>query len=70
MSDSLLLAKYVDGVVFVVRYDSTPIKLVQATLRRLSKSQAPILGLVLNRVDPHRATKADDSYYYGKGYYG
>jgi len=70
VSDSLLLAKQVDGVVFVVRYDSTPVKLVQATLKRLAKSQAPILGLVLNRVDPVRAVRSEDTYYHGKGYYG
>lgn len=70
VSDSLLLAKHVDGIVFVVRYDSSPTKLVQTTLKRLAKSQAPILGLVLNRVDPVRAVRSEDTYYHGKGYYG
>ncbi len=70
VSDSLLLAKQVDGIVFVVRYDSTPMKLVQASLRRLARPQVPILGLVLNRIDPVRAVRAEDSSYHGKGYYG
>ena len=70
VSDSLLLAKLVDGIVFVVRYDSTSLKLVQTSLKRLSKSKTPVLGLVLNRVNPRAAHRADDSYYHGKTYYG
>lgn len=69
VSDSLLLAKFVDGLVVVVRYDSTSIKLVQASVKRLEKSGTPILGTVLNRVDHRRAMQSGDSYYYGDGYY-
>lgn len=70
VSDSFLLANLVDGIVFVVRYDATATKIVQTSLKRLEKTQAPVLGLVLNRVDPKKAIKAEDSYYHGKGYYG
>lgn len=68
VSDTLLLAKHVDGVIFVVRYDSTSIKVVQTALRRLRQSKAPILGAVLNRVDHKKALKNGDSYYYGYYY--
>lgn len=69
VSDTLLLAGHVDGVIFVVRYDSTNIKVVQTVLKKIDKSQAPVLGMVLNRVDHKRAMQSGDSYYYGDGYY-
>jgi polysaccharide biosynthesis transport protein len=69
VSDTLLLASHVDGVVFVVRYDSTNIKVVQTVLKKIAKSQTPVLGMVLNRVDHKRAMQSGDSYYYGDGYY-
>ena len=69
VSDTLLLAKYVDGMVYVARFDSTGVKTVQTAVKRLDKSGTPILGTVLNRVNHRRALSAGDSYYYGEGYY-
>ena len=69
VSDTLLLANHVDGVIFVVRYDSTNAKVVQSALKKIAKSHAQVLGMVLNRVDHKRAKKSGDSYYYGDGYY-
>jgi capsular exopolysaccharide synthesis family protein len=70
VSDSFILAKYVDGVLLVVKYDSTAAKIVSSLHRRFGQINAPLLGQVLNRVDHRRAMKGQDIYYYGGGYYG
>nr|WP_255558274.1 polysaccharide biosynthesis tyrosine autokinase [Zhongshania aquimaris] len=70
VSDSFILAKYADGVLLVVKYDSTAAKIVSSLHRRFSQINAPLLGQVLNRVDHRRAMKGQDIYYYGRGYYG
>jgi polysaccharide biosynthesis transport protein len=50
VSDSLLLAKLVDGIVVVVDAASTPRQQVRAACARLGYTRAKILGVVLNRM--------------------
>jgi capsular exopolysaccharide synthesis family protein len=64
VTDAVVLAKSVDGVVLVVRAGETPRQVVQNGLGQLQAVNADILGAVLNAVDTDR-----DSYYYHQYYY-
>ncbi|SEH08563.1 GumC family protein [Candidatus Venteria ishoeyi] len=66
VSDALVLSKYSNALVYVVKADETPYPLVQSGLKRLQQIEAPILGVVLNQFDAEKASKN----YYGKyGHY-
>ncbi|MDX8406507.1 MAG: polysaccharide biosynthesis tyrosine autokinase, partial [Mariprofundus sp.] len=66
VSDSLVLSKYAKAVVYVVEADKTHEQIVQNGLKRLLQHNAPIAGIVLNKVDVDKAQKY--GYEYG-GYY-
>jgi len=51
VSDALYLSTVTDGVVYVIKADSTKDKFVKAGLGRLEDSNARVLGVVLNQVD-------------------
>lgn len=65
-SDSLVLARRSDAVLFVVQADAVPRERVQAVLERLQRVQAPLIGAVLNQVDvttgSHRASTGGQGY--------
>lgn len=61
VSDALMLSKISDGLIFVVRSDSTSRDVVQMSMRRLRQAQVPLMGTVLNRV------AVSKSGYYGYG---
>lgn len=65
VSDSLILSKACDAVVFVVRSDGTPLPLVQMAIKRLRQVGAPLIGAVLNQFDSQRGAKYGH-YHYGK----
>ncbi|MBI2995135.1 MAG: polysaccharide biosynthesis tyrosine autokinase [Candidatus Melainabacteria bacterium] len=65
-SDALLLARYVDVVGLVSRYNKTSRKELMAAIDLLKKSNVTAIGVVLNSV-PSGAT---GTYGYGYGYYG
>jgi capsular exopolysaccharide synthesis family protein len=60
VSDAVVLAQQVDGVVLVVKGDETPRELVRRVRDRLVRSGAQVLGVVVNNVG--RAW--GDGYYY------
>lgn len=60
VSDALLLARHVDGVVYVVKAADTPVAMIRRGLSRLRSAGVPILGVVLNAHDFDRAGR-----YYG-----
>lgn len=66
VSDALILSKISDGLMFVVRADSTSRDLAKMTVRRLRQAQVPLMGTVLNRAP---VSKGGDYYGYG-GTYG
>lgn len=66
VSDAVYLSTLVDGVVYVVKADSTKDTLVKKGLDRLRINKANILGVVLNQVDVERERKYTSSY---SGYY-
>ena len=59
VSDALMCASVSTGVIYVVRAGKTKRSMVKRSLRLLSGRGAPLLGLVVNRLDFRRA----ESYY-------
>jgi succinoglycan biosynthesis transport protein ExoP len=72
VSDALVISTLVDGVVFVVKADATPIPVVNDAVKRLRQSNAHILGGVLNQynVKKHKQYGGYGGYSYAQGYYG
>ena len=66
VTDSVVLATMVDGVVFVIKYGSTPRPPMQLAIQQLSDVKARLLGAILNDVD----FKKQGYYQYYKYYYG
>lgn len=65
VTDSQILATRVDGVVFVVKANHTKKDLIIQAKKQLDKVKAPIIGTVLNAVNP-KDNKNDYYYYYGE----
>ncbi len=67
VSDALLLASLVDGIVVVANGVATPRQQVKAACARLEYARGKILGVVLNRI---HLQSPDYYYYYHREYYG
>ena len=61
---SMLLAKLADMVLMVVRYNQVDRKLARRSLVALRRTDARVVGVVLNGIDPK-----SDSYHYYYSYY-
>jgi succinoglycan biosynthesis transport protein ExoP len=74
VSDALLMSKVVDAVVYVIRSDITTHQTVRTGVNRLLAVKAPIIGVILNKVNMKKAAQyygAYSSYYaYGGYVYG
>jgi len=64
VTDSTVLAKFVDGVMLVVHAGVTPKQIVKTGLEQIQGVEANVLGAVLNDVDTGK-----ESYYYYQYYY-
>jgi capsular exopolysaccharide synthesis family protein len=64
VTDPLLLAKLADMVVMVVRYNQVDRKLARRSYTALRRTDARVVGVVLNGIDPK-----SDSYHYYYSYY-
>lgn len=68
-SDTFMLANQMDAVVLVIDAARTGMRAVQGAVKQLRAAQAPLLGHVLNNVDPrHRQRYGHEAYGYGYGY--
>lgn len=65
VTDAVILSRYVDGVILVVRGGTTPRKVAADAKNRLLAVGARLLGVVLNNVD----VTGGDYYYYNRYYY-
>ncbi len=65
VTDSVILSRYVDGVVMVVKGASTPKKVALDARDRLKAVGARVLGVILNDVD----VTGGDYYYYNRYYH-
>ena len=66
VADALNIARYCDGSVLVVRSGDTSRKIVDNSVQMLKRTESPLLGLVLNRVD----VESRSSPYYRRYYRG
>ncbi|WP_174802469.1 GumC family protein [Martelella limonii] len=64
--DARVLSQFVDGILFVVKWDSTHQQQVEEALRLFDKDK--IEGLVLNQIDPNGFKRYGYSYGAGYGY--
>lgn len=62
VSDSLHLLPKVDGVLYVVRYNTVNLRHATSCLARLREAQAPLLGVILNAMSLRMASAYTDSY--------
>ena len=68
VSDALVLSKYSDAVVYIIKSHSTSIELIKRGLQRLQQSKAKIAGVLVTQVDIAKITSYGGDYYY-QGYY-
>lgn len=69
VSDALVLSRLVDGVLYVIRCDSTPKQAVIAGVKRLRRVDANLVGVLLNRVGERQHGYGYGRYsYYAEGY--
>jgi polysaccharide biosynthesis transport protein len=66
VSDTLPVAKLMDTVVLVTRFDNTPMRAAQRALALLHRIRARVAGVVINDVP---LTGMEYGSYYGAGYY-
>ena len=62
VSDALHLLPKVDGVIYVVRYNTVNLRNATSCLARLREAQAPMLGVVLNAMSLRMASAYTDTY--------
>ena len=74
--DAAEIARYTDGVIFVVKYQNTHRRELKEAQKTIEKSEVPILGCVLNQVEfkgissKYYYNRSSYSHYYKNGYYG
>lgn len=69
VSDALVLSQKVDGVLFVIKHESTPSQLVESATLRLKRASTKLIGVALNRLKTNKA-KYGRYYKYEGNYYG
>ena len=67
--DSAVIAEECDGAIMVIESGVISYRFAQEVKAQLEKSNCPILGVVLNKVDMQKQAYGKYGKYYGK-YYG
>jgi capsular exopolysaccharide synthesis family protein len=62
VSDALHLLPKIDGLIYVVRYNTVNLRHAVACLARLKEAEAPLLGVVLNSMSLRMASAYTDTY--------
>jgi capsular exopolysaccharide synthesis family protein len=68
-ADSLQLSQLCDGVIFVVKSESTSRRIIRNSFKLLRNVGAPLIGTIVNQIEGNRAG-LDYHGYYTYGYYG
>jgi len=68
VSDAIVVGKYVDTAIYVVKSDSTPIPVIRRGIDRLQEVGINVAGVVISQVDMTRIASYGGDYYY-QGYY-
>ena len=63
VSDAIALLPYVDGVIYVVKFNSVSRKAIQKNVRRLMVSNVPVVGAIMNMVSQGSAAGYSLNYY-------
>lgn len=69
-SDTLVLARLADAVLFLARADETKMATVRRAIHQLRATNAPLVGCIFNKVDVRRNAEAHSDYRYAYRYYG
>jgi succinoglycan biosynthesis transport protein ExoP len=71
-ADARVISKLMDGVLLVMKQNSTPREAGRLTCQLFSQIQAPLLGIILNQVNGHLSGKYELYYHpkYYRDYYG
>lgn len=62
VSDALHLLPKIDGLIYVVRYNTVNLRNAVAQVARLKEADAPVLGVVLNSMSQRMASQYTDTY--------
>ena len=68
VSDAIVVGKYVDSAIYVVKSDSTPLPVVKRGIERLREVGINVAGAVISQVDLAKISSYGGDYYY-QGYY-
>jgi succinoglycan biosynthesis transport protein ExoP len=68
VSDALILSRYSDALLYIVKSHETSITVVKRGLERLKQVKSPVMGIVISQVDIAKITAYGGDYYY-QGYY-
>lgn len=68
VTDSILISKNTDGIVFVVAYNKVKKDLVKDSIKRLTNVGANVLGVVMTQVEKTMNKKYSKYTYYSKNY--
>ncbi len=69
-SDTLILARLADAVLFLARAEQTKMATVRRAIHQLRATNAPLVGCIFNKVDVRRHAEAHGDYRYAYRYYG
>lgn len=70
VSDAIVLSRFADSVIYVIRSESTDMKIAEKGVGKLLQSNAPVRGVILNQVDIKKAQRKGYSYDGYYDYYG
>lgn len=68
VSDAIVVGKYADSAIYVVKSDSTPLPVVKRGIERLREVGINVAGAVISQVDLAKIASYGGDYYY-QGYY-
>ncbi len=68
VSDAIVVGKYADSAIYVVKADSTPLPVVKRGIERLREVGIDVTGAVISQVDLAKISSYGGDYYY-QGYY-
>lgn len=69
LSETLMMQKFTDGLVFVISSGHTPMRSVKSAITALRSNGVRIFGFVLNRIDLTNNANYYNYYYYSYHYY-
>ena len=68
VSDAIVVGKYADTAIYVIKSDSTPLPVVRRGIDRLQEAGIAVSGAVISQVDLNKISSYGGDYYY-QGYY-